>query len=183
MEQAGIPVKLGSGGPGMLTIGDTALALTDGRTATQRAAASGTPHFVLFDLALDYAKAGRIAIAHADQSGTQAAAQAAGLFQALGKQVSVIADVPGLVLMRTVSMLANEACEAVHTGVATPADIDTAMQKGLNYPAGPLGWADKVGPARVLAVLDHLAHVYGEDRYRASPHLRRRVAAGRSLLS
>ena len=183
IEAAGIEVELIRTGPGVIMIGETTLALTDGRTATQRAAGQHVPHLVLFDLALDYAKAGRIALAHADMAGQGSVEAAIGLFQALGKDVSVIADVPGLVVMRIMAMLANEAVEAVHTGVATPQDIDTAMMKGVNYPIGPLAWADRVGPERVLAVLDRMAHLYGEDRYRASPLLRRKVTAGRTLLS
>jgi 3-hydroxybutyryl-CoA dehydrogenase len=182
-EAAGIEIDRSQTGPGVIVVGETTLTLTDGRSATQRAVAQGIPHLVLYDFALDYAKTGRIAVAHSDMAGLGSVDAVAGLFQAIGKQVSVVADVPGLVVMRTMAMLANEACEAVYTGVATPKDIDIAMMKGVNYPIGPLTWADRVGPARVLAVLDHLAHLYGEDRYRASPLLRRRVVAGRALLS
>ena len=84
--------------------------------------------------------------------------------------------------MRTVAMLANEATEAVHQRVCDAAAADLAMCKGVNYPRGPLAWADAIGPRHVLAVLDHLAAAYGEDRYRASVLLRRRVAAQRPLL-
>ena len=84
-------------------------------------------------------------------------------------------------VLRTVAMLANEAADAVLQGVGTAADIDLAMCAGVNYPKGPLAWADAIGPRHVLTVLDHLAQAYGEDRYRASLLLRRHVAAGRPL--
>jgi 3-hydroxybutyryl-CoA dehydrogenase len=93
--------------------------------------------------------------------------------------VTRLGDVPGLVVMRTVAMLANEAADAVNQGVCGVADADAAMRLGANYPLGPLAWADRVGLDAILTVLDNLAAVYGEDRYRASPLLRRRVAAGR----
>jgi len=64
-------------------------------------------------------------------------------------------------------------------GVCDAAAADIAMCKGVNYPRGPLAWADAIGLPRVLAVLDHLAQTYGEDRYRASPLLRRCVASRR----
>src|SRR2546428_14128847 len=83
-----------------------------------------------------------------------------------------------MAVMRTVAMLANEAADAVNQGVCTAAAVDIAMQKGVNYPAGPLAWADAIGLPNVVAVLDHLASTYGEDRYRVSPLLRRKVAAG-----
>lgn len=128
---------------------------------------------VFFDLCLDYAASPRIAIAAAQDAPRTAILAAAGFFQALGKQVTVVADVPGLVLTRTVAMLANEAAEAVYTGVCTRADADTAMLKGLNYPIGPLAWAERIGYARVVDILDNLHRFYQDPRYRASPWLRR----------
>jgi 3-hydroxybutyryl-CoA dehydrogenase len=79
--------------------------------------------------------------------------------------------------MRTVAMLANEAADAVNQGVCSAEAVDIAMQKGVNYPRGPLAWADAIGVRQVMTVLHHLAGVYGEDRYRVSPLLRRKVAA------
>ena len=52
------------------------------------------------------------------------------------------------------------------------------MQKGVNYPRGPLAWADAIGAARVRDVLANLAAHYGEDRYRISPLIARRAATG-----
>jgi 3-hydroxybutyryl-CoA dehydrogenase len=79
--------------------------------------------------------------------------------------------------MRTVAMLANEAFDALHQGVCDAAGVDTAMQKGVNYPRGPLAWLDAVGLRHVVTVLHNLADAYGEDRYRVSPLLRRKLAA------
>jgi len=80
--------------------------------------------------------------------------------------------------MRTVAMLANEAADAVNQGVCTADAVDIAMQKGVNYPRGPLAWADAVGVQQIVTVLHHLAQGYGEDRYRVSPLLRRKLANG-----
>ncbi|WP_448208026.1 3-hydroxyacyl-CoA dehydrogenase PaaH [Azospirillum sp. sgz302134] len=163
---------------GRLVVDGVTLTLTDGRSATQHAAEVGRQDLVLFDLARDYAFASRIAIAVADGAAKGAAAKAAGLFQALGKRVSVLDDLPGLLVMRTVAMLANEAADAVLHGVASAADVDTAMTRGVNYPLGPLAWAETVGLDLIVDVLDALAHTYGEDRYRASALLRRKVWGG-----
>ena len=57
----------------------------------------------------------------------------------------------------------------VTQGVADAAAVDLAMQKGVNYPRGPLAWADALGVGHVRDVLAHLAAHYGEDRYRLSP--------------
>jgi 3-hydroxybutyryl-CoA dehydrogenase len=162
-------------------IGRAVLAVTDGRSATQRAAESGVANTVLIDLALDYASAPRIAIAVATQCDAQAANAATGLLQAAGFTVSRFADVPGLAVMRTVAMLANEAADAVNQGVCSTAGADAAMRLGVNYPRGPLAWADQVGVASIRTVLAHLGAAYGEDRYRVSPLIQRAVFAGKKI--
>ncbi|MFG1193110.1 3-hydroxyacyl-CoA dehydrogenase PaaH [Xanthobacter flavus] len=180
MEAAGLAVARVPG-TGRIRLDGASLALTDGRSATARVAGGEPADLVLFDLALDYARARRVALAPADQAPAGAVAAAAGLFQALGKAVSQVDDVPGLVVMRTVAMLANEASEAALSRVASPGDIDRAMTFGVNYPRGPLAWADEAGPELILAVLETLQATYGDDRYRPSQLLRRRVTSGRPL--
>jgi 3-hydroxybutyryl-CoA dehydrogenase len=159
------------------TEGAATVFLTDGRSATQRACDDGRPDTILFDLLLDPAQATRIALARADQCSDAAWNAAVGLFQKAGFTVSRLDDVPGMAVMRTVAMLANEALDAVNQGVCTAAAVDIAMQKGVNYPRGPLAWADAVGLRHVFTVLANLGATYGEDRYRVSPLLRRKLAA------
>jgi 3-hydroxybutyryl-CoA dehydrogenase len=166
---------------GALTAGDAVLALCDGRTATARARATRTPNLVLVDLALDYSACERLAVAAADGCAPVACAAAAGLLQRAGIAVSRFDDVAGLAVMRVVAALANEAADAVTHGVASANDIDVAMRKGVNYPRGPLRWADDVGVGRIRDVLQNLAAHYGEDRYRLSPLIARRYAAGADL--
>jgi 3-hydroxybutyryl-CoA dehydrogenase len=155
-----------------------AVFLTDGRSATERASANNHPDTVLFDLVFDFAGAKRIALARADQCGDAGYNAVVGLFQAAGFAVTRLDDVPGMAVMRTVAMLANEAADAVNQGVCSAQAVDIAMQKGVNYPRGPLAWTDAVGVAQVVAVLSNLAASYGEDRYRVSPLLRRKLAGG-----
>ncbi|HEY0062170.1 MAG TPA: 3-hydroxyacyl-CoA dehydrogenase PaaH [Telluria sp.] len=155
-----------------------AVFLTDGRTATERANANKHPDTVLYDLVLDAAGATRIALARADTCSESAWLATVGLFQAAGFEVTQIDDVPGMAVMRTVAMLANEAADAVNQGVCSAEAVDIAMQKGVNYPRGPLAWADAVGIAHIVTVLSNLAATYGEERYRVSPLLRRKLANG-----
>jgi 3-hydroxybutyryl-CoA dehydrogenase len=82
---------------------------------------------------------------------------------------------------RVLAMLVNEAVEALNLRVAGADDIELAMTKGVNYPKGLLAWGDEIGAATVLARLEALQTEYGEDRYRASPLLRRLVRDGRGL--
>ena len=182
IKAANIPVRE-TFGLGIIRVNGAKLALSDGRTATDRIADVQTHDLVLFDLALDYRSAERIAIAPSDQTPGNSVSAAAGLFQALGKSVSLVDDVPGLVVLRTVAMLANEAADAALHRVASPADIDRAMTFGVNYPRGPLAWADSVGLPWILATLSALHEAYGDDRYRPSQLLRRRVAARRPFVA
>jgi 3-hydroxybutyryl-CoA dehydrogenase len=79
---------------------------------------------------------------------------------------------------RVLAMLMNEAIDAVYMRVASPADIDLAMTRGVNYPKGLLAWADELGAASVLERMERLHAEYGEERYRPSPLLRRMAREG-----
>jgi 3-hydroxybutyryl-CoA dehydrogenase len=168
-------------GPGLLRIGDAVLAVSDGRLASQRARDQGLSNLILLDLAHDYASAGRLAISCCAGTSPLARDQAVALLQRAGFKVSQLNDSPGLLVLRTVAMLANEAADALLQGVASAADIDLAMHAGVNYPEGPLAWADRLGLPWMLEVLQNLQAAYGEERYRPSLLLRRRVAEGRTL--
>jgi 3-hydroxybutyryl-CoA dehydrogenase len=112
------------------------------------------------------------------QTAPEATEHAVAVFHALGRDTEVIQDGPGLIVPRLIACLANEAAFALMEGVASASDIDTAMRLGVNYPRGPLEWADELGPANVLGTLDHLQRFTGEDRYRPCPLLRKLVLAG-----
>jgi 3-hydroxybutyryl-CoA dehydrogenase len=167
-------------GEGLVRIGKVRLALSDGRGATEWSCLLQAP-VILFDLALDFATCSHVAVARGEQASEGDLAQAVGLMQVAGLNVSVIDDFPGMLLMRTVCMLANEAAEVVQTGVASAGAVDQAMRLGANHPRGPLAWAEAIGLERVRDVLDHLARTYGEDRYRASWLLRRKALAKQSF--
>ena len=175
-QQMGLKVSERDG-PGIIQYGEATLALTDGRMATERNASDGITNLVVFDLAFDYATTPRLAIASATQTSPTATADAIALLQQLGIAVSMVADSPALVLMRTVAMLTNEAADAVLQGVASAADIDLAMQAGLNYPEGPLAWSDQLGSGVIHQVLMHLQASYAEDRYRPALLLRKNTFA------
>lgn len=180
IEAAGVTV-VRRAGAGLIRVGEAVLALSDGRMAAERARDEGLRNLALFDLALDYAKATRLAVAFAAGCDAAAREAVAGLLQAAGLEVTEVSDSPALVVLRTVAMLANEAADAVLQGVGTAADIDLAMCAGVNYPKGPLAWADAIGVGTVLNVLDNLQRSYGEDRYRPSLLLRRLHCAGESF--
>ena len=112
------------------------------------------------------------AASHPDALGAVAALLGQG-----GITVHEVADAPGLVVARTLAVIANEAWETALHGVATPADIDVAMQLGTNYPSGPFEWTRRWGPEAVLEILDALWSTYHDTRYRASRDLRAAATA------
>lgn len=161
----------------MLDFGPVILCPSDGNHAESVATIEGKPA-ILFDLALDWTGGGkgegpRVALSRSSHVPAEDFAAVAALFQRAGYMVSPVEDIPGLIVTRTVAMLMNEAVDALHKGVADPDGIDTAMMKGVNYPIGPLEWADRLGHARVLEILDNLTDVYREERYRACALWRR----------
>lgn len=86
------------------------------------------------------------------------------------------------VMERIVTMLINEAVEALHLNIASAQDLELAMTKGVNYPKGLLQWADEWGAKKCLSLLDSLYEQYHEDRYRASVLLRKKAAERATFL-
>lgn len=85
------------------------------------------------------------------------------------------------IVQRVLAMLINEVADALALNVASRQDLELAMTKGVNYPKGLLAWADELGLQNVLTTLDDLYADYHEDRYRASPLLRRLVRTGHTF--
>ena len=105
---------------------------------------------------------------------------AAAMFAKAGTKVTVIKDSPGFIAQRMVAMIANLGCEMAMIGIASAADVDTAMTLGLNYPRGPLALADWLGVKDCHEILVQLQAITGDDRYRPSQWLRRRAMLGMS---
>ena len=104
--------------------------------------------------------------------------QAEELFKSLGKETVRVKDTAGLTFPRILSLIINEAARSLEEGVASAEEIDVAMRLGVNYPQGPLRWADQIGLDDVLAVLEGLESETGDDRYRPSALLKKLVVAG-----
>jgi 3-hydroxybutyryl-CoA dehydrogenase len=80
------------------------------------------------------------------------------------------------VLPRLFAQIANEAAFASEEEIASPADMETAVRLGLNWPLGPLAITELIGPRRAVELLEELRASHGEA-YRPAPHL---LAAARS---
>jgi 3-hydroxybutyryl-CoA dehydrogenase len=155
------------------------LVLCEGATATSLSAAFERP-VIVTDRVLDPASATAIAVAASDGCPPAAAAEAVGLLQAAGLDVYLVDDTPGLIVTRTVAMLANLAADALACRVATEPEIDNAMRLGVNYPLGPLAWARQWGIGTIVRILDSLDDWYRDGRYRPSPLLRRTALGHRA---
>lgn len=183
LRQNGIPLeesKIDSHELPTLRVNNVIVMLTNGELTSARAQ-KANQSMVQFDLSADYAKANAIAISCAVQNSHQENQSVIAFFQSLNKDVIVLPDYPGLLTMRTVAMLCNEALDVVNKGVASPKDTDNAMRYGVNYPKGPLAWGAEIGWQHILNTLDQLSQFYADGRYRANPLLRQLVAGVRSL--
>ncbi len=87
-------------------------------------------------------------------------------------------DLGDLIFRRILSMLINQAADALYYRVASAQDIDRAMTLGVNYPKGLLAWADEVGIDETVKWLTALQEFYGEERYRPSPLLKTMAGDG-----
>lgn len=87
-------------------------------------------------------------------------------------------DFPGFIVNRILLPMINEAVFALHEGVASASDIDTAMKLGTNQPMGPLQLADFIGLDTCLSIMHVLHEGLGDSKYRPCPLLTKYVEAG-----
>ncbi|GGZ85436.1 3-hydroxyacyl-CoA dehydrogenase [Ignatzschineria indica] len=110
---------------------------------------------------------------------SQTIAQYCALFNA--SPMVMIRDSVGFVAQRVIASIVNLACDIAQQQIASVEDIDLAVKLGLGYPQGPLAWGDKIGPSKILRILEGIYESTHDPRYRVSPWLKRRVILGLSL--
>ncbi len=175
MDDTGIEVLPGDD----IQVGHCMVLLTEGAKASdvQQYFADSGLSVALVDWSFDYAKASAVNLTFSSDVSASDQAAVIGLFQSLGKQVLLCLDQPGMVAMRTIAMLVNEAADAVFNGVCSAADVDLAMRYGVNYPKGLLAFADDMGWAWLDGGLSNLQRWFGDDRYRRSPYIQNQLGA------
>jgi 3-hydroxybutyryl-CoA dehydrogenase len=99
--------------------------------------------------------------------------------RAVGKEPIVVTDTPGFASSRLGIVLGLEAMRMVEQNVASPEDIDRAMELGYNHPMGPIRLTDLVGLDVRLGIAEYLHRTLGGDQYRPPEILRRMVDEGR----
>ena len=87
-------------------------------------------------------------------------------------------DKPGFILNALLVPFNNDVIRAVEAGVATAADIDTAIKAALGYKMGPCELLDLIGLDTQLRLCEAFYPVTLDVRSSAPPLLRRMVAAG-----
>jgi len=113
---------------------------------------------------------------HASDDAVVASARAAA--GQMGKTTIVVRDTPGFASSRLGVILGLEAMRMLETGVASAADIDTAMELGYGHPMGPLRLTDLVGLDVRLKIAEYLHRELGDTKFAPPRILREKVERG-----
>jgi len=148
-------------------------------SATEIASWTNEPGRVIgYGLLPPIAVSGLVEFAPALQTDFEMAARARRFWEEVGFGVVRVPDGVGLVRPRVVCSIINETIRTMTENGLSVEDVDNAMVSGMNYPRGPLSWADEIGLDVVLGTLEGLLRYWGEERYRPAPLLRQKVYAG-----
>lgn len=120
-----------------------------------------------------------VEVVRGDRTAERVVEQARTFARRLGKQAIVVRDSPGFASSRLGLVLGLEAIRMVQEDVASPADIDRAMELGYRHPMGPLRLTDLVGLDVRLEIARYLDRELGGDRFRPPELLERMVAEGK----
>jgi 3-hydroxybutyryl-CoA dehydrogenase len=88
-------------------------------------------------------------------------------------------EIDGFIVNRILHAATQEAYRLLDAGVAGFEDIDTAVEKGLNWPMGPFRLGDFSGLDVTYNARLHMYRTTGEERFRPSPQLEAKVKAGK----
>ncbi|HEX7306361.1 3-hydroxyacyl-CoA dehydrogenase family protein [Lentzea sp.] len=119
-----------------------------------------------------------VEVIRGSRTGEHAMAALSSLLEALGRRGVVVGDGPGFVTSRVLHRMINDAAELVHEGRATVEAVDALMEGCLGHPTGPLRTADLIGIDNLVDSLRVLHERTGDDSFRPSGALLRKVADG-----
>jgi len=88
-------------------------------------------------------------------------------------------EIDGFIVNRILHHASQEAYRLLDAGVASFEDIDTAVEKGLNWPLGPFRLGDLSGLDVTYNARRHIYETTGDPKYKPSQQLRRKVEEGK----
>jgi 3-hydroxybutyryl-CoA dehydrogenase len=116
-------------------------------------------------------------VTHADIDAS-VVATARATAERMGKTTILVRDTPGFASSRLGVILGLEAMRMLEGGVASAADIDTAMELGYGHPMGPLRLSDLVGLDVRLKIAEYLHRELGDAAFAPPQVLRDKVQRG-----
>jgi 3-hydroxybutyryl-CoA dehydrogenase len=143
--------------------------------ATKRPERCLNMHFFFPVLVMDL-----VEIVRGPQTSDEAVERAMALAREIGRTPVVLnREIDGFIVNRILHAATQEAYRLLDAGVASFEDIDTAVEKGLNWPMGPFRLGDFSGLDVTYNARLHMYRTTGEERYRPSPQLEAKVKAGK----
>ena len=152
------------------TIGISKLAGETGRSAR-----CVNMHFFFPVLVMDL-----VEIVRGPQTSDDTVERATALARQMGRTPVVLnKEIDGFIVNRILHAATQEAYRLLDAEVASFEDIDTAVEKGLNWPMGPFRLGDFSGLDVTYNARLHMFKSTGDERYRPSRQLEAKVKAGK----
>jgi len=143
--------------------------------ATTRPESCVNMHFFYPVLVMDL-----VEVVRGPQTSDQTVVRAMSMAHQMGRTpVLINREIDGFIVNRILHAATQEAYRLMDAGVATFEDIDTAVEKGLNWPMGPFRLGDFSGLDVTYKARLHMYETTGDERFRPSPQLEAKVKAGK----
>jgi 3-hydroxybutyryl-CoA dehydrogenase len=142
---------------------------------TSRPARCVNMHFFYPVLVMDL-----VEVVRGPQTSDETVERAMAVAREIGRTpVLINKEIDGFIVNRILHAATQEAYRLLDAGVADFEDIDTAVEKGLNWPMGPFRLGDFSGLDVTYNARLHMYKTTGEERFRPSPQLEAKVKAGK----
>lgn len=143
--------------------------------ATERPDRCLNMHFFFPVLVMDL-----VEIVRGPQTSDETVQRATEAARQMGRTAVVInKEIDGFIVNRILHAATQEAYRLLDAGIASFQDIDTAVEKGLNWPMGPFRLGDFSGLDVTYNARLHMYRTTGDERYKPSPQLEAKVREGK----
>jgi 3-hydroxybutyryl-CoA dehydrogenase len=121
-----------------------------------------------------------VEVVRGPQTSDETAERAMSAAREMGRTpVLINKEIDGFIVNRILHAATQEAYRLLDAGIAGFEDIDTAVEKGLNWPMGPFRLGDFSGLDVTYNARLHMYRTTGDERFRPSPQLEAKVKAGK----